>query len=265
MPMPSYVNSSAYVLSGTPVVPTAGINVTFPADIVAGNLLVVQFSHANVTGAVGDIWEVTAANQDWTLGYHDWLYVDGVLGFDHYMWWKFSTGGESGNLTIKVTTIVGAAGASVCKGVMHQFANVHNPGTATFLEAANFFSGNVSGPPSALNMTTTGADRLLVQFSARAIGSTQVTTPYTGEAGGDWLLKSYSPTAVARDHMTIHTANMAVAGALTGGIIAGGTWPAAALGRSHYAYAFAPCGGAGIVSHVQHMMHHYMMVRSQHG
>lgn len=261
MPQPSFVNVGTHVRST--ITPTTGVNVTFPAGLVAGNLLVIHACHANASNLVDDVYDATAANQQWTLGFHDG-YFDAALGMDHYMWWKFCTGGESGNVKINATTIVGVAGASVMSAVMYQFANVYNPGTATFIEATSVTNSNASGPPSAVNITTTGADRLAVMFYARAALGTQVTSPPGGEIGGDWLIKAWSPTTHSR-FLTLFTATMSVAGTIQGGVLPGTHLAVGGLGRMIHGVAFAPCGGAAGISRIPYMMHHYMMTRAQHG
>lgn len=83
MPTPAYVNSSAYAQVTSAAVPSDGLSVTFPASLVAGNLLTIQFAGGVSANFADDIYDATAAGQTWTLHARN-NFSNSVA----WLWWK---------------------------------------------------------------------------------------------------------------------------------------------------------------------------------
>jgi hypothetical protein len=207
-----------FVSAGTGSGTTGNPTPAYPSGLQANDLLLLQVT-------VNDGTTTPTTPTGWALLYGPDTVGSGGITGRQWIYYKFSTGSETGTLTV---TIGGTSAKTAC---MYAFRNV---ATSNFVESTSF---NAPTTPAstipASSMTTTGAKRLAVSFNYvmanYAIGS------FTGETGGDWA----QPTGAITQYGTgtnvatiqLQTATMASAGTISGGTTNNYNW-----GGSNYAY-----------------------------
>lgn len=252
--MPSFVNKGAFttglVVSANAI---SGLDIAMPAGIVAGNYLMLHFACRVSANISDDVEHVDAASAVWNEGFDD-----NAGGMRQWMYWKFATGGE-GPAKVMVTA-VGLAGSINMKGICYQFANVHNPGTASFIEAAGVSTAVGTSGMNDQPVVVTGNNRLAINLMACNAAVSLGPNDLAGEVGGNWVLNSIAVTGNPLP-MRLFSATMAAPGTIGGGIISGlGTNTRIVRG-----FALAPCAaatGAPPEDITERMLHHYIMRRA---
>lgn len=248
MPMPSYVDSGAFstglVVSANAV---SGLDVAVPTTIVVGNLLVCRAMHRpSANFALTDLKVVGSGV--WTQAF-----ADNGGGVRQFIWYKYATGGEA-TVQVQATGNAGV-GNAMMKGVMHQYANVLNCGTATFMEAQGVDNGTSSDAVD-VGITTTGLNRLAINYMAQNNAVSAAQNGFAGEAGGVWTLDHIAVTGNPAV-MRAFSAPMAAAGTIDGGRVS----DYANTARTIRGFAFAPCT-PDVTPKVPQMLHHYIMLRA---
>jgi len=138
-------------------------------------------------------------------------YSDGSI-LEHYVFAKSATGSESGTAAFTHT------GSSDAAGRMYRFTDWKADGTmANNFEGANTSGGSSSNTIADAGVTTTGADRLAVQFVS--VGDNNALDAFTGQTGGTWAeaVAEYTNTTGTDFAMGLQIATMASAGTIDGG------------------------------------------------
>lgn len=247
MTMPVYVTSGPYVRNNA----TLGAIATFPSNTPpsAGSFLVIQMAHGDIAGIADDTYTAPA---DWTP-----IFADTRIGGNlrQFLWAKYATGGETGTVSIGWTA-GGAAGNSVLSCAMHVFANVTVTGVTDAYEGACVTSpASAASSMNAPDAIALGASRLAVCFGAA--GPSQVYGDFTGETGGDWVIRAQGASGF--NNMCF----LQTAGMLASGSILGGSLPllvSTAAAKLARAFCLIPLDDVvAALSNVPRAAHHYIM------
>lgn len=258
--MPSYVGFGGVSRAQA----SNGLTLTHPA-VSVGQLTILQLCY-RATGATHfEAFDpnVTAPSAVWPLLFSDLASAVGAntaSGGRQILYYHFATSNPEANLAINFPTT--AQNLGILSAGMYVFNNVLNPGTATFAEAAKVSAAFVSGPISDEDITTTGNNRIAVNFIYTNLLATCATETPASETGGSWIFGRGVAGVTGSNVMGwLWQATMATPGTIGGGQVAN-----TAVGinvRINRGFALAPCGApAAILSKIPRMMHHYIMLRA---
>jgi hypothetical protein len=182
---------------------STSINLPYPATVAANDLLflhhVVRESGHAVTTPAG--WDVIQATIDNTFTIFTTLYA------------KVAAGTETGNLTVNI-----GGGAAATLGRIYRFTG--NAISAYSEGLSNSGIGDISATVTDAGVTTTGVDRLALNFVA--CSGTGSIGSFTGETGGDWTEAVAEFTDATNGQIQLQTATMAAAGTIDGGTLTQG-------------------------------------------
>ena len=198
-------NQVTYVSAGTGSGTTGNPTPTYPTGLQANDLIILQVT-------VRDTTTTPTTPTGFTL-----LYGPDSTGTGRqWLYYHFSTGSESGSLTINI-------GGATCKiARMYTFRNV---ALTSFNEGGGFGSGT-GNTISAQSVTTTGYGELAVSFVL--INDNNAVNNFSGETGGNWQEATAEYTSAAGNHgtMQLQIATMANAGTISGGTTSSGGFDA---------------------------------------
>lgn len=205
MALPLYDSSGAY----SRVAGNVSLTPSYPT-VSAGDRLELFLAHRNnatqLTATYGGLgaWRLVKLQTQSSARF--WVYT------------MEATGSESGNLTI---TVSGGTSAINHTAVIHRFTGAD---TSTE-EAVNGQGGGSGTNPTDVSVTTTDVDRLAINGVMKNNGESILE--FTGESGGDWLLKSEGSGTPTNDcRLGLEAADMAAAATINGGSCTGtsGLW-----------------------------------------
>lgn len=235
-----------YVASGSPdnqSMPT-DLTPSYPAGLAADDLLVLRVHHRNNLAAASNTFSVP--------GSFAIEFTDQIANCRQLLYFATATGSESGTIT------VGTSGSGTVRygAIIHAFRGID---LADIYEAANVEGAGASTILNDVGITTTGADRLAVNFATHDGSPVNSLTVFTGQTGGTWVLKSTDSSQLPAS--CVQTADMASSGTINGGGLTGlnaGVWINRGLAfkpTSGVSYAGRPhLRGAGVPGMAQHGM-----------
>lgn len=239
MAIPSYVGAGAISIAGMATTLTP----SYPSGLAANDLLILRVNHRNNLAAVDDTINVPGG---WTS-----IYADQQNNCRQVLYYAFAAGTESGTISISRT----GDGTVNWSAQIYAFRGVN---TTTPFEAASREGAASSTVLNDVGVTTSGSDRLAVNFATHDGAPVNTLTVFTGQTGGTWVLQdAYNGNLPAS---CVQTANMASSGTIDGGGLTGlnaGVW-------NNRGFALAPSAtpvvvhnplrGAGVPGMAQHGM-----------
>jgi hypothetical protein len=197
--LPVYQSTTSLVIPNG----SASGSLAYPAGVAAGDLLLLVSARSNTS--LGNVtvpggFTQTGTNQAGTSP-------------AFAIWYKVANGTESGSVTVGHDS-----STSVKTFWMHRFTTVNG---AAPIHVPPTTSGAAvgSGTVTMRSVTTTGNACLALHVEVGNTQSGPMSGSESGEAGGDWLVRYNAQPSGGQPHV-LHTADMASAGAISGGSFA---------------------------------------------
>jgi hypothetical protein len=195
---------------------TTALDCPYPGSLLSGDLIILQVA---ARGSQADIASISGFTRLYPASGQD-----AYLNANQTLWYRFSNGTETGNVSINLTA---AANAGACR--MYSFRGVV---TSSFTEAASVVNLPAGASVTAPTVATTGQGRTAVVFSVLDDQTGMGT--FSGETGGDWTepTAEYFTGIGSNLSIQLQTATMQSGGTISGGTAVFGDGGDDAVGRA---------------------------------
>lgn len=168
MPAPAWATSAATNGSG------AAVNATVPAGVAPGDILTAVIALFGITSTT----TITPPDSSWT---QKTSIYNAVSIFETFIFWKRATAADTGtyNFTFGATPSLSAADIMRYTGAIQS----GDPFDAVTMAIT---SGVITGPLPAVQLSTSGPNRLLVWGAFQSQAQAALMTPPAGYSGVEW-------------------------------------------------------------------------------